>query len=493
MDIENEKNERNVRLNKIKELESKNIKPYAEKFDKKNNCLELKDFTIGKEVQTAGRIVLKRDMGKISFIHIQDYSGKIQAVFTINDLEEEKYTNFKNLVNIGDFIGVSGSMFETKKGEISILVKDYTFLSKALRPLPDKFHGIADSELKYRQRYLDLIMDPETRERFQFRNDFIWELRKFYRDYNFQEIDTPILCNTASGALAKPFDTHHNALDIDVHLRIAPELYLKRAVVGGYERVVEFARCFRNEGTDPSHLQDFTMIEHYAAYWNFEDNMKFTEEMLTSIIKKLKGALKIEIPNRDGELIEVDFSGPWKKLSFRDLLIKDCNIDIDNFSDLESLKNEIKGKNIKIKDMDSLGRGNLIDALYKVVSRPNLINPIFLVNHPIDVSPLARKNDENPNIADRFQLVVNGWEIVNAYSELIDPIDQVERFDKQMKAKDLGDEEAMNKDEDYIKAMEYGMPPMSGFGMGVERIVALLTKQQNLRDVVLFPLMRPEN
>ncbi|NCD07715.1 MAG: lysine--tRNA ligase, partial [Spirochaetia bacterium] len=358
---------------------------------------------------------------------------------------------------------------------------------------PDKFHGISDSELKYRQRYLDLIMDPETKERFQFRNDFIWELRNFYKNYNFEEINTPILCNTASGALAKPFNTHHNALDIDVHLRIAPELYLKRAIVGGYERVVEFARCFRNEGTDPSHLQDFTMIEHYAAYWNFEDNMKFTEDMLTSVIKKLKGTLKIEIPNRDGELVEVDFSAPWGKVSFRDLLIKDCGIDIDKFPDLESLRKEIKLKNIEVKDIDSLGRGNLIDALYKVVSRPKLINPIFLVNHPIDVSPLARKNDDNPNVADRFQLVVNGWEIVNAYSELTDPIDQAYRFDKQMEAKGMGDEEAMNKDEDYIKAMEYGMPPVSGFGMGVERIVALLTKQQNLRDVVLFPLMRPEN
>ncbi|MCF7795653.1 lysine--tRNA ligase [Patescibacteria group bacterium] len=493
MDIENEKNERNVRLNKIKELENKDIKPYAEKFDKKNNCLELKNFKIGKKAQTAGRVVLKRDMGKISFIQIQDYTGKIQAVFTINDLDEDKYKNFVDLVNIGDFIGLYGEMFVTKKGEISILVKDFTFLSKALRPLPDKFHGVSDSELKYRQRYLDLIMNPETKERFQFRNDFIWELRKFYKDYNFEEINTPILCNTASGALAKPFNTHHNALDIDVHLRIAPELYLKRAIIGGYERVVEFARCFRNEGTDPSHLQDFIMIEHYAAYWNFEDNMKFTEEMLTSVIKKLKGNLKIEIPNRDGKLVEVDFSAPWKKVSFRDLLIKDCSIDIDKFPDLESLKNEIKSKNIEIKDIDSLGRGNLIDALYKVVSRPKLINPIFLINHPIDVSPLARKNDNNPNIADRFQLVINGWEIVNAYSELTDPIDQADRFDKQMEAKGMGDEEAMNKDEDYIRAMEYGMPPVSGWGMGVERIIALLTKQQNLRDVVLFPLMRPEN
>ncbi len=486
------RDERQDRIKKLELIKKLGQVPYADKFNKTHSVADARIATEGTKVATAGRIVLFRDMGKVTFAQLLDSSGKIQIVLKIDQIDAQIYKNFTKIISVGDFVGVSGEVFTTQKGEISILVKEYTFLSKSLRPLPEKWHGLKDVELKYRKRYLDLIANSETKDRFQFRSDFIWELRKFYKENGFTEIDTPVLSNTASGALAKPFKTHYNALDIDVYLRIAPELYLKEAIVGGFEKIFEIARVFRNEGMDASHLQDFSMLEHYAAYWDFEDNMKFTEKMLTTIINKLKGGLKVKALNRDNESIEVDFSLPWKKVSFRDLLIEDCGIDIDTCPDVDSLRKAIEKKKIVIEGAEKLGRGNLIDSLYKKVSRPKLINPTFLTNHPIDLSPLARKNDKNELITDRFQLVINGWEIVNAYSELIDPIDQKERFEKQTVAKEGGDEEAMQKDDDYVEAMEYGMPPVSGWGMGIERIVALLTEQPNLRDVVMFPLLKPK-
>jgi len=359
--------------------------------------------------------------------------------------------------------------------------------------LPGKWHGLKDEESCYRQRYLDLIANDETIKRFKFRSRFIKILREFYAQNGFEEIDTPILANQASGALAKPFKTHHNALGTDIYLRIAPETYLKESIVGGYEKVFEVARCFRNEGMDPSHLQDFTMVEHYAAYWDYVDNMRFTERMFEYILAKLKdGKKKIKIPNRGGGLVEIDFSLPWKRVSFCEQLIEDADIDIDKYENADKLREAIKRKKIKIEDIDKLGRGNLIDALYKLVSRPKIINPTFLTNHPLDLSPLARRSDNNIKAVDRFQLIINTWEIINAYSELVDPIDQEERFRVQEKAKKDGDEEAHGKDDEYIEAMKHGMPPISGFGMGIERIVALLTGQTNLRDVVLFPLMKPK-
>jgi len=490
--METEFDERKIRLQKLALISQKGLVPFAGKYERTNSATDVMMLELGTSVKIAGRIILFREMGKITFAHLQDFSGKVQIVLNINIMGEDQYKTFLQIINVGDFIGVEGEVFKTKRGEVSILVKKFTFLSKSLRPLPEKWHGIKDVELKYRKRYLDLIMNEETRSRFKMRSDFIWELRSFYRENGFSELETPILCNTPSGALAKPFKTHHNALDIDVYLRIAPEIYLKEAIIGGYEKIFEVARSFRNEGIDPSHLQDFTMIEHYCAYWDFEMNMDFTEKMLTTLILKLKGSLKLEIMNRDGKMIEVDFASPWKRVSFRELLISDCGIDIDQEKTVEMLRAAIRKKGIAITDIDKLGRGNLIDALYKEVSRKKLINPVFLINHPIDISPLARKNDDNPMITDRFQLVVNGWEIVNAYSELIDPIDQSQRFANQSKAREAGDEEAMMKDDEYIEAMEYGMPPISGWGMGVDRVIALLTQQANLRDVVMFPLLRPD-
>ncbi len=487
------KEEYQTRLEKLKKLRSAEINPYPESFDKKKSIAEILKLKLGtKNIKTAGRLLTLREMGKICFCHIQDESGKIQVVFKSDEIGADSFKNFTKVFDPGDFIGVTGEVFKTQKGEISILVKDFTLLSKALRPLPEKWHGLKDQETKYRQRYLDLIANKETYQLFLFRSELIKNLREFYWDRGFTELETPVLTNTPSGAIARPFKTHYEALDIDVYLRIAPEIYLKECIIGGFEKIFEIGRCFRNEGMDPSHLQDFTMVEHYVAYWSYQDNMRFTEEMFSYLLKKMFGKQTLDIKDREGKIVNVDFTPPWPQVSFRDLLEKDCGIDIDKFSTAAELRQEIKNKKIQIDDIDKLGLGNLIDALYKAVSRKKIIKPTFLIQHPLDLSPLARRNDKNPKIVDRFQLVVNTWEIVNAYSELVDPLDQRERFESQSKARAAGDTEAHVKDDEYVKALEYGAPPMSGWGMGIDRLITLLTQQDNLRDVILFPLLRPE-
>lgn len=483
------------RLDRIKALENMRkagLQPYAGKFKRTHMLAEAKSAAMDTEVSVAGRIVLLRNMGKLAFAQLQDFSGKLQVVFKVDVMGQEAFDKALDIIQLADFIGVAGTMFTTQKGEISVLVKEFTFLSKAIRPLPEKWHGLTDQETAYRKRYLDLISNEETMARFKFRSDFIRELRNFYAKHNFVEVDTPVLQVSASGALAKPFKTHYNALDLDVYMRIAPEIYLKEAITGGFDRVFEVARVFRNEGMDASHLQEFTMVEHYASYWDFEDNMKFTEDMFVEIVGKLRGTMKITIPNRDGDMIEVDLTPPWDRKTFRELILADSGLDIDAYPTTEELKTAIQKLGVQIEDIETLGRGNMIDSLYKKVSRPKLVRPTFLTHHPLDISPLARKNDDNPNVTDRFQLVLNGWEIVNAYSELVDPVDQAERFKKQAEYREGGDEEAMEKDDEFVEAMEHGMPPMSGWGMGIERVIALLTGQPNLRDVVLFPLLKPK-
>jgi lysyl-tRNA synthetase class 2 len=487
----NQPEEKADRVSKLSLIEELDLTPYADRYERTHNINEARGLELQTKTRVAGRIILSRNMGKMGFCQLQDHTGVIQLVLKVGELDETTYKNFFKIISIGDFVGVHGELFQTQKGEISVLVKEYTFLSKALRPLPEKWHGLKDVETRYRKRYLDMIVNRDVFERFKFKSDFIWELRTFYKEHGFDEIETPVLSTVASGALAKPFLTHYNALDLDVYLRIAPEIHLKKAIVGGFDKIFEVARVFRNEGMDASHLQEFTMVEHYCAYWNFEDNMTFTEEMLTTLVTKLTGSLTIKTYNRDEELIEVDMSLPWRKVTFRELLLEDCDIDIDAHTNATSLRTAIQEKGITIPEIDTLGRGNLIDALYKKVSRPKLINPTFLINHPVDLSPLARKSDTNPLVTDRFQLLVNGWEILNAYSELIDPLDQKERFKQQAQDREAGDTEAMQTDDEYLEAMEYGMPPVSGWGMGVERIVALLTQQKNLRDVVMFPLLKP--
>ena len=403
-----------VRLEKEQKLKDLGVNVHPERYEITHSLKDVRKLEEGvKNVRVAGRVMSKRKMGKISFMDLRDLEGKIQLVFKRDDLGEENYKLLHATVDIGDFIGVEGETFVTQAGEKSIQVKSYEFLGKALRPLPEKFHGISNQEMLYRERHLDLIMNEETKKRFLLRSDFIKLLREFLWSKGFIEVDTPVLQNTASGATARPFITHHNTYDADVYLRISPELTLKKLVVGGFTNVFEVARDFRNEGISVNHLQDFTMVEGYSAYYNYKDNMKLMREMIIYIIGKLfDGNLVVNIGGKD-----IDFGAEWDEVSFRDLLIKDCGIDINNFPTAESLLNEIRERKIEldVENIESLGRGNLIDQLYKKVSRPYIIKPTYLTGHPIDLSPLARSNDDNPDITDRFQLIVNGQEIINGY------------------------------------------------------------------------------
>ncbi len=482
-----------VRLAKAAELRRTQREPYASNFHRTHTLEEAKNQPDGIAVSVAGRLMLLRDMGGLTFATLQDHTGRLQIALREEDVGSEAYKEFLHLIDLGDIIGITGERFATKRDEPTVAIKEWQMLCKALRQPPEKWHGIADQETAWRQRYLDTTSNRETFDRFVFRSAFIRKLREFYWSKGFLEMETPVLVNAASGALATPFVTHHAAYDMDVYLRIATETFLKECLVGGFDRVFEIGRIFRNEGLDPSHLQDFTMVESYAAYWDFTDTMAFTEDMLSTLLKEMLGTTKTTIPDRDGKLIEVDFQPKWKRKTLREAILESSGIDIHACDSASALMEAIKSKKIRLDvDIEKLGRGNLIDQLYKKVARPNLIQPTFITEHPIDLSPLARRNDKNPAITDRFQLVVGGWEIVNAYSELVDPVDQAKRFEDQAKASAKGDSDAHRKDDEFVTALEYGCPPCSGFGLGIDRIVALLTQQTNLRDVVLFPLMKPE-
>lgn len=509
-EIKSPSSEFNDRKRKLEEVRATDINPYAARFERTHTAADLttdsntstanhpaprplEQITADPRptIKLAGRLTLMRPHGKLTFAHLKDHTGKIQICFMQDFVGAEAYKLLRK-IDIGDFLGVQGELFLTKHGEITLLVKEYTLLSKTLRPLPEKFHGLSDTETKYRYRYLDLLADENTWKRFQFRTALIRAMREYLDQHGFAEVETPILTSIASGAAAMPFQTHHQALDIPMYLRIAPETYLKRCIVGGYDRVYEFAKCFRNEGIDPSHLQEFTMLEYYASYWDFQDNMDFTEAMIKTVLEKLLGGLKVETRDRNGELQVIDFSGKWPRHNFAELIKKDSGIDIlEHYGDAPSLLKAAKAKGIKIEKGENMGYGNLCDALYKKVSRPHLIQPCFVISHPVDTKPLARRSDSDPRLADTFQLLVNTWEVINAYSELVDPMDQRERLERQAAAKEAGDEEAMPMDEDYLYAMEHGMPPMSGWGMGIDRFTALLTQQDNLKDTVLFPIMKP--
>jgi len=481
-------NERQTRIDKLARLKEAGIPLYPERFERSHSLAEASRLPEGTGgLRIAGRLVAVRSFGKLTFAHLQDGSGRLQIALDRKTLDEKAWSVFHDLLDRGDFLGAEGELFRTKMGELTLRVARYTLLGKALRPLPEKWHGLKDAELKQRRRYLDLVMSDETRERFRTRTRIVRTLRRFLDDRGFDEVDTPVLQTVPSGAAARPFVTHHNALDLPVYLRIAPETWLKRLVVGGYEKVYEFARSFRNEGMDPSHLQDFTILEYYVAYWNWEDNLRFTEELVRHLVREILGAEKLVWRGR-----EIDFSGTWPRYELRGLLLGKCGIDIDGHPTAESLRGAIRAKGIPIERMETLGRGNLVDALYKQTVRDDLVQPCFLTGIPADTLPLARRNDARPHLADCFQLLVNGWEIVKAYSELVDPLEQRAQFEAQEKARAGGDEEAMFIDEDYLVAMEHGMPPISGWGMGLERVCALLTGSDSLREVTLFPLLRPE-
>ena len=483
-----------ARRQKRDALRAAGVNPYPDRWDRTHSLEEAKplaDATQG--VSVAGRVMLLRVISKkMIFLTLQDRSGRLQVSLRLPTLPEADLALLRDALDLGDFLGVTGAMWTTRTGEKTLDAARAVILAKALRPLPDKWAGVADTEISYRQRYLDLLTNDATRGRFRLRTKLVRSIRNFLDERGFEEVETPILCAKASGALAKPFFTHHNALDLEVTLRIAPETYLKRLVVGGYERVYEFARCFRNEGMDPSHLQDFTMLEYYVAYWNFEDNMRFTQELIQHAVRQCAGTLKFTRPGYQGRgTVEIDLAGEWPRLRIVDLIREKTGIDVRATTDPAALREWIRANGHADEDVSKMAYASLVDHIYKKTVRPGLVQPCFVIGHPIELSPLARRNDADPGITDRFQLLVNGWEVVNAYSELVDPDDQRGRFEEQAANKAGGDEEAMETEEDYLVCMEHGMPPTSGWGMGIDRLVTLLSGQENLRDAVLFPLMRP--
>lgn len=476
------------RSEKLARLKALNIQGYPERYPVTNSLKEASTLPDGTaDIRVAGRLVAIRKMGKLTFAHLQDIEGRMQIALKQDQLGDG-YGVFHEVVDIGDFVGVAGSTFTTKTGEKTVQVSEWMYLGKALRELPEKWHGLRDVELIYRQRYLDLISNEESRRVFLQRSRLLSELRRFFESRGFIEVETQILTNKPSGALASPFVTHHNALDLDLYLRIAPETYLKRLIVGGFTHVFEVARCFRNEGISPTHLPDFTMVEGYSAYFNYEDNMHLLRELIIHIVQELFGRTTVRIGEQ-----EIDFGADWPVVTFRDLILRDANIDIDVYPTAEDLLAAVRRQGIHLEhaDLTKLGTGNLIDVLYKKISRPKLFAPTYLTCHPVDLSPLARRNDHKHAITDRFQLVVNGAEIINGYSELVDPLEQRARLEEQARLRSQGDAEAMPMDEDYLLAMEYGMPPISGWGIGVDRLMQVLLDLPNIRDGVLFPTMRP--
>lgn len=479
-----------IRREKLEKLKQNNKNPFEiTKFDITHTSKEIIDNyeeLEGKDVTIAGRIMAKRIMGKASFCHIQDGDGKIQSYVSINDLGEESYKQFKE-DDIGDIIGITGFVFKTRTGEISIHAKEVILLSKSLRPLPEKFHGLKDTDLRYRQRSVDLIMNPEVKETFKKRSLIIKEIRNMLDEKGFMEVETPILQTIPGGASARPFITHHNTLDIDMYLRIATELYLKRLIVGGFDKVYEIGRNFRNEGMDIKHNPEFTCIELYEAYTNLEGMMNITEELIRRCANKVCGTGKISY---QGE--EIDLEKPFRRITMIDSIKEVTGVDFNTVETDEEAQKIAKDLNMEIDPIKTT-RGDIIVQVFEEKVEETLRQPTFLYEYPIESSPLTKKCKDNPRMTQRFELFIGGREYANAYSELNDPIDQYERFLKQVQAREAGDEEANMMDDDFVQALEYGMPPTGGMGMGIDRLVMLLTDSASIRDVLLFPTMKPIN
>ena len=477
-----------IRREKLEKLKQNNKNPFEiTKFDITHTSKEIIDNyeeLEGKDVTIAGRIMAKRIMGKASFCHIQDGDGKIQSYVSINDLGEESYKQFKE-DDIGDIIGITGFVFKTRTGEISIHAKEVILLSKSLRPLPEKFHGLKDTDLRYRQRSVDLIMNPEVKETFKKRSLIIKEIRNMLDEKGFMEVETPILQTIPGGASARPFITHHNTLDIDMYLRIATELYLKRLIVGGFDKVYEIGRNFRNEGMDIKHNPEFTCIELYEAYTNLEGMMNITEELIRRCANKVCGTGKISY---QGE--KIDLEKPFRRITMIDSIKEVTGVDFNTVETDEEAQKIAKDLNMEIDPIKTT-RGDIIVQVFEEKVEETLRQPTFLYEYPIENSPLTKKCKDNPRMTQRFELFIGGREYANAYSELNDPIDQYERFLKQVQAREAGDEEANMMDDDFVQALEYGMPPTGGMGMGIDRLVMLLTDSASIRDVLLFPTMKP--
>ena len=476
-----------ARREKLKSI----VKPYPDKYNTTHTISEARVLPDGtKDVSIAGRIGFMRKMGKLSFFKIRNIEDAIQLQFKVDVLGEEKYEEMKTTFDTGDFIGAKGEIITTQTGEKSLLVEDFVFLGKALRPLPEKFHGLQDTEIKYRERYVDLIMNQDSRDLFLGRSKFYYFLRKFMNENKFLEVETPIIQTTVSGASAKPFFTHHNALDIDCNLRIAPECYLKECNAAGYERVYEVAKCFRNEGMDPQHLQEFTQIEWYASFWNFEDNIEFFQRFMRETALYLKGTTEITIGDKN-----IDLGKDWNRVNYVEALTNALGFDFLNIEDAEVLRKKIIASN-KFNEADLAechSLAQLIDFCYKRLVRANIFEPTIMWNYPAVLKPLARRNDDNDKVVDVFQVIIAGSEICNAYSELVNPEIQRTNFEEQLKQKAQGDDETMDLDEDYLKAMEQGMPPISGLGVGIDRLMMLLYNADSVRDVVLFPTMKQKS
>ena len=476
-----------IRRDKLSKLKEEGKNPFEiTKFNRTHTSKEVVDNydeLEGKDVTIAGRLMAKRIMGKASFCHIQDSEGKIQSYVSINDLGEENYKAFKEM-DIGDIVGLTGFVFKTRTEEISIHAKEVVLLTKSLRPLPEKFHGLKDPDLRYRQRYVDLIVNPEVKETFMKRIAILKEVKKVLDGENYLEVETPLLNTIAGGATARPFITHHNALDIDMYLRIANELYLKRLIVGGFDRVYEMGRMFRNEGMDFKHNPEFTNIEFYAAYQDYNDMMDITEKIIRSCAKNVLGTEQIEYQGT-----KIDLSN-FNRISMTDAIKKETGVDFNTINTDEEAMEAAKNLNVEIDPLKTT-RGDIMNQIFEAKVEETLIQPTFIIDYPVEVSPLTKRKKEDPRLVERFELFINRVEYANAYSELNDPIDQLERFKAQAAQKAAGDEEANDVDDDFVNALEIGLPPTGGCGIGLDRLIMLLTDSASIRDVLLFPTMKP--
>ncbi|MGM0410411.1 MAG: lysine--tRNA ligase [Bacillota bacterium] len=476
------------RMEKLDELEEENIKAYAKKYeithhaaDITNNFEELE----GENVRLAGRLMAIRTHGKATFADLMDVSGRVQLFVSFNKVGEENYELFNDL-DIGDIVGLEGEVFKTNRGQISVNLDNFRLLSKSLRPLPEKFHGLKDKDLRYRQRSLDLIVNPEVKDTFIKRSKIIKEFRKYLEDKDFLEVETPMLHPIPGGASAKPFVTHHNALDMELYLRIAPELHLKRLIVGGFERVFEINRNFRNEGMSYKHNPEFTTMELYQAQADYHDMMDITENIIVNAAEKVLGTTKVSYEGK-----EIDLTPPWNRMTMIESIKKYTDIDFNEIDSDEEAKEIADELDLEIEG--EVTRGKIINEVFEEKVEDKLIQPTFITDYPIEVSPLAKRHEDDPRLTYRFEAFINSWEIANAFTELNDPIEQRKRFEQQLRERDLGDEEAQQLDEDFVKALEYGMPPTGGLGIGIDRLVMILTDSSSIRDVILFPTMRPKD
>ena len=479
-----------IRREKLAELQAQGKDPFEiTKFNRTNTAGEIKanyDKFEQKDVTVAGRIIAKRIMGKASFCTIQDSDEKIQSYVSINDLGEESYKLFKTF-DIGDIIGITGFVFKTRTEEISVHAKEVTLLTKSLRPLPEKFHGLKDMDLRYRQRYVDLIMNPEVKETFILRSKILKEIRKFMDEQGYMEVETPMLTTVATGDAARPFITHHNTLDLQMYLRIAPELNLKRLIVGGFDKVFEIGKNFRNEGMDIKHNPEFTNMEFYSAYEDYHDMMNIAEQLISTVAKNTLGTTNITYQGQ-----EIDLAPGWKKITMIDAIKQVTGVDFNTINTDEEAQALAKEKGVEYEEIKNT-RGHIINEFFETFVEETLIQPTFIMDYPVEVSPLTKRKKEDPRLVERFELFIGGREYGNAYSELNDPIDQYERFLKQVEAKEKGDEEAGGMDEDFVNALEIGLPPTGGMGIGLDRLIMLLTDSASIRDVLFFPTMKPLN